>query len=115
MLYKLKKFFIVFSALFLFACSGENTKVVDGTLVLGHEVRSFVESGQTKEYWIIDKSGTLYQEYSKIAPIEMGNYIPVHAKLKVKNLPKMEDGFGADYDGTYEVVEIISLESKEGK
>lgn len=106
----IKKFFIVCCSLFLFACNGENTKLVDGTLVLGHEVSSFVENGQNKDFWVIDKTGNLYDEYLKIAPLEEGAYVPVHAVLKVNEMPKMEDGFGAEYDGTYEVVEIISLD-----
>ena len=76
---------------------------------MGHEVRAFIEDGQNKEYWIIDKSGDLYKQYLQIAPIEQGAYVPINAEIKVKELPKMEDGFGAEYDGTYEVLEIISL------
>lgn len=103
-----KKVLVVGCSVFLFACSQENT--VQGTLVMGHEVRSFTADGQDKEYWVIDKSGDLYKKYQEIAPIEQGAYIPVRAELKVKELPKMQDGFGADYDGTYEVVEIISVQ-----
>ncbi len=91
------------------SCSFSKEKFVSGRLVMGHEVRAFVENGQNKEYWIIDKSGCLYKQYSQIVPIEKGSCIPVNAELKVKELPKMEEGFGAEYDGAYEVIEIISL------
>lgn len=102
---------IIFScvALLLIGCSNQPDNIVNGTLVMGHEVRAFTQDGQDKEYWLIDKSGELYNKYQEIAPIEQGAYIPVHAELKVKKLPKMEDGFGAEYDGTYEVVEILSV------
>lgn len=99
----------LFVVALIFGCSDNDVKVVSGTLTMGHEVRSFVENGQDKEYWIIDKSGDLYEQYLKIAPVEQGAYIPVTAELKVKELPKMEEGFGAEYDGTYEVIDIISL------
>ena len=47
-------------------------KTVTGTLVPGHEVRSFSE-------------------------------------LTVEEAPQMPDGFGADYDGTYNVLKIASI------
>lgn len=105
----MRKILLFLFCIFITACSENTEKVVSGTLTMGHEVRAFVETGQDKEYWIIDKSGGLYKQYLQIAPIEQGAYIPINAELKVKELPKMEDGFGAEYDGTYEVLEIISL------
>lgn len=94
------------------ACArGTDVQTVAGKLTMGHEVRAFVPDGQDKEYWLIDKSGKLYKEYLKIAPVEAGAYVPVRAELKVNELPKMQDGFGAEYDGTYNVVEIISVQS----
>lgn len=109
----MKKISKVLLSLFIVAlvsgCSKNDVKIVSGTLTMGHEVRAFVENGQDKEYWIIDKSGNLYEQYTQISPVEQGGYVPVIAELKVKELPKMEDGFGAEYDGTYEVIEIISL------
>lgn len=102
------KFFFVLPAI-LCACSTNNEKIVIGTLTMGHEVRAFVPDGQDKEFWLIDKSGDLYKQYQEIAPIESGAYIPVRAELKVKELPKMQDGFGAEYDGTYDVIETILI------
>ena len=116
----MRKILLFLFCIFITACSENTEKVVSGTLTMGHEVRAFIEDGQNKEYWIIDKSGDLYKQYLQIAPIEQGAYVPINAEIKVKELPKMaeikvkelpkmEDGFGAEYDGTYEVLEIISL------
>lgn len=105
----MKKILLFLFCIFITACSENTEKVVSGTLTMGHEVRAFIEDGQNKEYWIIDKSGDLYKQYLQIAPIEQGAYVPINAEIKVKELPKMKDGFGAEYDGTYEVLEIISL------
>ena len=105
----MKKVFLFLLCMLTAACSENTEKVVSGTLTMGHEVRAFIEDGQNKEYWIIDKSGELYKQYLQIVPNEQGAYVPINAELKVKELPKMEDGFGAEYDGTYEVLEIISL------
>lgn len=112
MINNIKKLSFVFTVVSLAACTQNQTKVVSGTLTMGPEVRAFIEDGQTKEYWVIDKGGRLYEQYKELAPISQGVYTPVKAKLKVLELPKMEDGFGADYDGTYSVVEVISITPK---
>ena len=36
-------------------------------------------------------------------------YQPIKAILKVQDIGEQTDGFGAEYEGTYEVKEIISL------
>lgn len=90
-------------------CGCDNAERVRGTLIMGPEVREFIPENQTKEYWVIDKADELYKEYIKALPSETDIYIPVTAELKVVELPKMQDGFGAEYDGTYEVVKIISI------
>ncbi len=95
--------------LVLCSCATNNSGIISGTLTMGHEVRSFVPDGQNKEYWVLDKSDELYNQYQKIALKDNEAYIPVKAQLKVIELPKMQEGFGAEYDGTYEVVEIISI------
>lgn len=105
-------FFSVFLSFFLGACTQNEPTVVQGTLIMGHEVRSFVPDNQTKDFWVIDKSDNLYKAYLKTLSTNNSNYEPVTAILKVIELPKMQDGFGAEYDGTYDVVEIISLTPK---
>ena len=84
-------------------------KTVTGTLVPGHEVRSFSEEGRPKSYWVVDKTGKLMSEYKKAAADSIINATPVLAELTVEEAPQMPDGFGADYDGTYNVLKIASL------
>ena len=82
---------------------------VTGTLVPGHEVRSFSEEGRPKSYWVVDKTGKLMSEYKKAAADSIINATPVLAELTVEEAPQMPDGFGADYDGTYNVLKIASI------
>lgn len=103
-----KTFFsLIFILSLLSACSQE--KEVEGTLRLGHEVRSFTDQADNKEYWLIDKSGQLMPAYKKITGQEIINSQPIHAKLIVKDIGKISDGFGAEYDGAYELKKIIKL------
>lgn len=81
-------------------------KVVEGTLELSHESYAFIEGD--KEYWVKDCTQKLYSEYDKLTG-GVKNGKSINAKLKVVDLGKEQDGFAADYDGTYKVIGIISL------
>lgn len=119
---KAKILFLMVSALLVASCTGgrqnkvsqaespEPTPVlVRGKLVLGHEARSFTAEGDTVDYWIIDKTEKLDSLYEAATKESTQPYTPVHAELKVVDAGKAEDGFAADYDGTYKVVEIIKV------
>lgn len=86
-----------------------HSQEVEGTVRLGHEVRSFTDSRTGQEYWLIDKSGQLMQQYQQALQTDIINYQPVYAKLLVRDIGRMSDGFGAEYDGTYEVEQILLL------
>lgn len=106
----LKKYSLIFALCCLMGCSPQSsTKEVSGLLRFGHEVRSFTDFQDNKEYWILDYSGQLMSEYQKIIGTDILAYQPIKAVLVVQDVGKMTDGFGADYDGAYEVKEIISL------
>ena len=47
--------------------------------------------------------------YNEAIKPQIAKYQPLQARLKVKDLGKLQEGFGAEYDGTYEVQEIISI------
>lgn len=88
------------------------TKKAEGTLVLGHEVRSFADREDGKTYWVIDKSGRLAEAYVQAAGEPVMNGKPVDAVLNVRKLPAPTEGFGVGYDGTYEVEGVVSLQAK---
>lgn len=80
-----------------------------GTLIIGHEVRSFRPENDSLDYWIIDKTGRLSQEYDQITG-GIKNGIPIQAELEVIDVGKSDEGFAAEYDGTYHVTKIIRLQ-----
>lgn len=101
---------LFFAAIVLLSgCLDNNEYHVDGVLRLGHEVRSFLDNRDCKEYWLVDKSGQLMEKYKEVIGSKIINNQPVQARLKVKNIGKMSEGFGADYDGAYEVIEIEEM------
>lgn len=83
-----------------------------GQVVLAHEVRAFVPEGDTTEYWIVDRSGTLERAYDSVTGGQK-NGQPVRAELKVRYTGPSDEGFAADYEGVFEVVEVLSVEKAE--
>ena len=91
----------------------ENLRTVKGTLILGHEVRSFKAEGDTLEYWVTDSTGTLEASYQKTVGDGAEPYTPVYVELKVRDQGKATDGFALDYDGVYQVEEIVAIKPME--
>lgn len=83
-----------------------------GRVVLGHEVRAFIPEGDTVEYWIVDRSGALEREYDRKTGGQK-NGMPARVELKARYKGPSDEGFAADYEGIFEVVEILSVEKDE--
>ena len=81
---------------------------VKGKLIIGAEVRSFFPEGSDEAYWVIDKTGKLYQQYDKI-PKGVKNGIPVYAELQVEDMGKSNEGFAANYKSVYHIHKINKL------
>lgn len=83
-------------------------EIVEGTITFGHEARLFRPAGSDTDYWLIDKSGYLQERYKASGEPEW----KAAAKLEVKNIGKMSEGFGKDYASAYQVLRVVSLEDK---
>lgn len=84
---------------------------MEGELSIGHEVRTFTPSGSDREFWIVDKTGQLLEKYDKVTKGQK-NGKPVKALLRLEYNGKWDDGFAAEYDGTYFVREVVELKSE---
>lgn len=84
---------------------------MEGELRIGHEVRAFTPSGSDREFWIVDKTGQLLEKYDKITKGQK-NGKPVKATLRLEYNGKWDDGFAAEYDGTYLVREVVELKAE---
>ena len=82
---------------------------VNGRLIIGHEVRSFIADGDTTEYWIIDETDSLKPLYEKAVGEKVKPYTAVKASLRVVDAGKSTEGFAAEYDGVYRVKEVIEV------
>ena len=114
--------YMVASALLpiLVACTSQTPSVhsdskafeTEGTLVIAHEVRSFKPVGSSSEFWVVDKTGELYERYDAITQ-GIKNGTPVQAKMIVTDCGHSKEGFARGYDSVYEVVDILSIQSKQ--
>ncbi len=89
------------------ALSDDILYTLGGTLLIGHEVRSFSPDGGG-EFWFVDRTGRLEQMYDSVTGGEK-NGAPCRALLKVEYNGRWDDGFAADYDGVYLVREVVDL------
>ncbi len=83
-----------------------------GRVVLAHEVRAFTPEGDTTEYWIVDRSGALERAYDRVTGGQK-NGKPALAKLKLRYKGHSDEGFAAQYEGVFEMEELISVEKAE--
>lgn len=82
-----------------------------GEVIIGAEVSVFViENGS--EYWLSGNLDEIEEKYNKLTKGKPA-YTPVYAELKGIKLPVAEDGFASEYDGVFEVTEVIVLGSSE--
>lgn len=82
-----------------------------GCVVMAHEVRAFTPAGDSTEYWIIDRSGVLEREYDR-ATGGQKNGLPAEAELRLRYRGCSDEGFAAEYEGVFEVIEVLSLKKR---
>lgn len=85
---------------------------VKGILTLAHEVRSFVAEGDTTEYWVVDRTGKLAQQYDELTG-GVKNGTPVYVEMTVTDMGKSDEGFAEGYYSVYRVEEIADMRMPE--
>ncbi|MEP0211594.1 MAG: hypothetical protein ABJD66_00145 [Cellulophaga sp.] len=87
------------------------SKVVSGKLIFGVEVATFQPCGSDKIFWITDNSketGKLEKLYYALTNGK-DPYSPIYAKIEIIDKGKDKYGFAADYNGTYEYVNVLEV------
>jgi len=83
-----------------------NQKSLQGQLTLGHEVRSFKPCGSDKTFWISDQTGKLKELYANLTAGKKP-YTPIFVEIEVRDKGKAKEGFPAEYESVYEVVNVL--------
>ena len=90
------------------------SKTLEGQLTLGDEVRTFKPCGSDKTFWVSDKTGKIKELYSKLT-VGKKPYTPIFVEVEVQDKGKAKEGFPADYEGVYEVVNVLKARNISGK
>ncbi len=93
------------------AAAGE---VADGLFVWGHEVRSFRPCGSEMELWVVGAPEVMDPLVAEQRKLTDGPYQPVYVRLVGEVSGPPEDGFGADYDGTFGVRNVLEVRPAAG-
>ena len=92
----------------------QKSKTLEGQLTLGHEVRTFKPCGSDKTFWVSDKTGKLKELYSKLT-VGKKPYTPIFIEIEVKDKGKAKEGFPAEYESVYEVVNVLKARNISSK
>ena len=92
----------------------QKSKTLEGQLTLGHEVRTFKPCGSDKTFWVSDTTGKLKEFYSKLT-VGKKPYTPIFIEIEVKDKGKAKEGFPAEYESVYEVVNVLKARNISGK
>lgn len=92
----------------------QKSKTLKGQLTLGHEVRTFKPCGSDKTFWVSDKTGKLKELYAKLT-VGKKPYTPIFTEIEVKDKGKAKEGFPAEYESVYEVVNVLKARNISGK
>lgn len=126
----MKKFLIILFAIIILFAGGfvytkffkedkepEKADILKGRIVWGDEVRTFQlcgkDQGSIESEWIDGKSSA-YEEIKKAYEKEMvgtGPFAPMYAEIAGKESPKLQDGFGANYNKAISIEKLVSYSS----
>ncbi len=90
---------------------GTDAQILEGRVIIGHEVRSFHPCTQKTEYWLSGSSpalGEIIMRYKKALP-DAKPYTPLFMVLAGKFVEVPRDGFGADYGGAFCATQILGV------
>jgi heat shock protein HslJ len=79
---------------------------IEGLYRFGHEVNTVCAGDPERCYWLVDTSAGVRQQLKKEVQ-NLAPYTPVCVKLTAEISDEKADGFGADYDGSIRVLELL--------
>jgi hypothetical protein len=90
---------------------GMDEQIVEGRVIIGHEVLSFHPCARKTEYWLSGDSPALKEiitRYKKTLPCARP-YTPLFMVLVGRYAKTPEDFFGADYAGAFFVTQLVRI------
>ena len=103
--------------LFLTPGAGAKSRVYNGWVIIGHEVRSFRPCSAGTELWLTGQSPameTIAAEYRKKIVRSEPPYAPLLMTLIGQVIEAPDQGFGANYPGALHVYRLIGVRAERG-
>lgn len=87
----------------------EENALMHGSLIIGHEVRSFQPCGEGRSLWLTGDAATIRSlvRAHRTALPGAAPYAPLFASVLGHRTGAPETGFGADHDGAFAVRELV--------
>jgi len=92
----------------------EGEQVLQGWIVIGHEIRSFAPCSQTDELWLVGNSPALsaiVTAYREALPKPIP-YTPLFMVLAGRITAPVTSGFGAEYAAAFYATQLVRVPSK---
>jgi putative lipoprotein len=87
--------------------------LVSGHYVWGGEVNVFTPCGSAQDYWVTADPEVLRVLRAQYTSFQLPPYAPVFAELRGTVGPVLDCGFCQEYDGSFEVTELVRMSSLE--
>jgi len=90
---------------------GTDEQILEGRVIIGHEIRSFYPCTKKTEYWLSGDSPALREvtaRYQKTLP-DAKPYTPLFMVLVGRIVEKPHAGYGADYAGAFLVTQLVGV------
>ena len=93
---------------------GPDEQILEGRVIIGHEVRSFHPCTQRADYWLSGDSpalGEIMARYREALP-DARPYTPLFMVLTGKFVERPCEGFGADYEAAFLATQLVGVRSE---
>ena len=90
---------------------GTDEQILEGRVIVGHEVRSFHPCTRKTDYWLSGDSpalGEIMARYNE-ALSDARPYTPLFMVLAGKFVEVPREGYGADYDGSFFATQVVGV------
>ncbi|MBW1939538.1 MAG: hypothetical protein JRI67_12435 [Deltaproteobacteria bacterium] len=93
---------------------GTDEQILEGRVIIGHEVRSFNPCTQKTDYWLSEDSPALEEIMAKYkeALSDARPYTPLFMVLAGKFVEAHGDGYGTDYEAAFLATQLVGVRSK---
>lgn len=93
--------------------SADKAPLAKGSYIFGSEVSSFQPCGEELELWVIGEQQLITDLQNDYMELVNKPYEQVFVSFRGHSLEKAKDGFAADYDGQFKVIDVVAIQQED--